>query len=98
MSIFSSIKSEIKEQYLENDGNKPWIVAFSGGKDSTILLQLVWEVIISLDTAERKRKLGSATAGLTDDTSQKTERAIFSGKPLRLPIAQDLSSLGCRLL
>lgn len=57
MSIFSSIKSEIKDQYLEDDGNKPWIVAFSGGKDSTILLQLVWEVITSLNQNERKRKL-----------------------------------------
>ena len=49
-------------------------------------------------SAERKRKLGSATAGLTDDTGQKIERAFLSGSSMRLLIAQDLSSLGCRLL
>jgi DNA sulfur modification protein DndC len=41
------IIEEIKEQYLEED-NRPWIVGFSGGKDSTTLLQLVWYAIRSL--------------------------------------------------
>lgn len=36
------IQSEILEQYQEDDGNIPWIIGFSGGKDSTMLLQLVW--------------------------------------------------------
>ncbi len=34
------IKEELKDQYLAD--SKPWIIGFSGGKDSTILLQLVW--------------------------------------------------------
>ena len=29
------IIDDIKEQYLENDNNIPWIIGFSGGKDST---------------------------------------------------------------
>ena len=33
----------------------PWIVAYSGGKDSTLLLQLVWEVIVNLPPKERSR-------------------------------------------
>ena len=36
------IQNEILEQYREDDGNIPWIIGFSGGKDSTMLLQLVW--------------------------------------------------------
>ena len=39
---YKKLKEEIKAQYLEDDGNRPWIVAFSGGKDSTMLLQTVW--------------------------------------------------------
>lgn len=39
---YHQLKNEIKEQYLEDDGNRPWIVAFSGGKDSTMLLQVLW--------------------------------------------------------
>lgn len=33
----------LKDQYLEQDRfNRPWIIGFSGGKDSTVLLTLVW--------------------------------------------------------
>ena len=36
------IISEIKDQYLIDDNLRPWIIGFSGGKDSTVLLTLVW--------------------------------------------------------
>lgn len=42
----SYIKAEIKDQYLQD--NKPWIIGYSGGKDSTALLQLVWYVLKEL--------------------------------------------------
>lgn len=29
-----SIRREIRAQYLEEDGARPWIIGFSGGKDS----------------------------------------------------------------
>jgi len=35
-----TIEDDIKQAYLENDA--PWIICFSGGKDSTALLQLVF--------------------------------------------------------
>jgi len=39
----SSIIEELIDQYLEDDRyNRPWIIGFSGGKDSTVLLTLVW--------------------------------------------------------
>ncbi len=38
-----NIIEELIEQYLEKDRfNRPWIIGFSGGKDSTVLLTLVW--------------------------------------------------------
>lgn len=40
------IKEEIKDQYLQD--TKPWIIGYSGGKDSTTLLQLVWYVLSEL--------------------------------------------------
>ncbi|MCX2741459.1 DNA phosphorothioation system sulfurtransferase DndC [Pontibacter anaerobius] len=48
--------AEIKEQYLEEDEGRPWIVAFSGGKDSTTLLMLVWEAMLELTEVERKTR------------------------------------------
>ena len=39
----STIINELVEQYLEEDRyNRPWIIGFSGGKDSTVLLTLAW--------------------------------------------------------
>jgi DNA sulfur modification protein DndC len=50
------IKKEIKEEYkLEHD--KPWIVGFSGGKDSTLVLHLVIESLIEISPSERKRRI-----------------------------------------
>jgi DNA sulfur modification protein DndC len=38
-----NIINEIADQYTEEDRyNRPWIIGFSGGKDSTVLLTLVW--------------------------------------------------------
>ncbi len=43
--IINNIISEIVDQYENDDNPRPWIVGFSGGKDSTMLLQLVWNAI-----------------------------------------------------
>lgn len=38
-----AIIDEVKDQYMEADINcRPWIIGFSGGKDSTVLLMLTW--------------------------------------------------------
>ena len=38
-----AIIEELKDQYMEADKNcRPWIIGFSGGKDSTVLLMLIW--------------------------------------------------------
>ena len=37
-----NIIADIKEQYLESDNNIPWIIGYSGGKDSTVVLSFVW--------------------------------------------------------
>lgn len=48
-SRIEHIIDEITEQYLEKDRyNRPWIIGFSGGKDSTVLLTLVWIAMIRL--------------------------------------------------
>ena len=37
------IIDEILDQYMYADSTfRPWIIGFSGGKDSTVLLTLVW--------------------------------------------------------
>ncbi|MEI7503766.1 MAG: DNA phosphorothioation system sulfurtransferase DndC [Paludibacter sp.] len=49
------IISELEDQYLSQDNNRPWIIGFSGGKDSTAMLQLVWLAIKQVPKELRKR-------------------------------------------
>ena len=49
-------REEILDEYLK--GHKhPWVVAYSGGKDSTLVLQLVFEMLLSLRSEQRKRDI-----------------------------------------
>ena len=44
-----SIISEIIDQYAYADkSDRPWIIGFSGGKDSTVLLTLVWIALLRI--------------------------------------------------
>ncbi len=49
------IEAEILDQYQAEDNARPWIVGFSGGKDSTMLLQLVWKAVQKLPEQLRWR-------------------------------------------
>lgn len=51
------IISELKDQYLIEDSLRPWIIGFSGGKDSTALLQLVWLAVEQVPAPLRKREI-----------------------------------------
>ena len=53
----SYILSELKDQYLIADNYRPWIIGFSGGKDSTALLQLVWLALEQIPAEFRKREI-----------------------------------------
>jgi DNA sulfur modification protein DndC len=44
------LEEEIIDQYLYDENLRPWIIGFSGGKDSTMLLQLVWNALIKVPT------------------------------------------------
>ena len=46
------IHREIQEVYLENA--RPWVIGYSGGKDSTTALQLVWDALARLPSEQRK--------------------------------------------
>ena len=48
------IKEVLQREYCRKH-KYPWVVAYSGGKDSTLLLQLVWEVMADLPQDQRHR-------------------------------------------
>lgn len=49
------LTSEIQELYCLD--NTPWIVGYSGGKDSTTILQLVWNAISALPLEKRTKTI-----------------------------------------
>jgi len=53
-NYIAKLLTEIQELYLEND--RPWVVGYSGGKDSTTVLQLIWQAISQLSQTIRNNK------------------------------------------
>ncbi|MGA0559257.1 DNA phosphorothioation system sulfurtransferase DndC [Larkinella sp. VNQ87] len=52
------IEAEIQDQYLHDENSdRPWILGFSGGKDSTMLLQLVWKALLKIPRELRRREI-----------------------------------------
>ena len=49
-----SIYDEIRTVYLNDD--RPWILGFSGGKDSTCMVQLVWNALSKLSPEKLEKK------------------------------------------
>lgn len=65
----SGIVDELADQYLENDRyNRPWIIGFSGGKDSTVLLTLVWLALQKIRENDKSQKLDRKIYVVCNDT------------------------------
>ena len=52
----SSCTDVLRREYLRKHAD-PWVVAYSGGKDSTLLLQLTWELLSVLPNEMRRREV-----------------------------------------
>lgn len=55
-TLFSAIRADLLDEYRQ-DHASPWIVGYSGGKDSTLVAHLVFEMLLSLPPSERKRSV-----------------------------------------
>src|SRR5687767_14380607 len=49
----SGLTAEIRELYVSDQ--VPWVVGYSGGKDSTAILQLVWQALSELPEVQRTK-------------------------------------------
>ena len=54
-TLFQGIKNSLCHLYLED--TRPWLVGFSGGKDSTMLASLVFDAVLSVPAAQRKKPI-----------------------------------------
>ncbi|MGG3563170.1 DNA phosphorothioation system sulfurtransferase DndC [Neobacillus rhizosphaerae] len=55
MSFVDEAKENIKLAYKED--NRPWVVGYSGGKDSTVVVQLVFEALNEMPKEELHKKV-----------------------------------------
>jgi DNA sulfur modification protein DndC len=54
-STIKLLQEEVRSLYTADD--VPWIIGYSGGKDSTAILQLVWTAIEALPSEQRHKKV-----------------------------------------
>lgn len=52
----SAIRADMLDEYLQPHSD-PWIVGFSGGKDSTVVTHLVFEMLLALPPSDRSRPI-----------------------------------------
>jgi len=57
---FNAIIEEMRLVYLHDQ--RPWLLGFSGGKDSTLLCQLTFEMLKSLEPEQRTKKVYIVTS------------------------------------
>ena len=72
----SSICDEIRTVYL-ND-SRPWILGFSGGKDSTCMAQLVWQALSILPLEKLDKKIYIVSSDTLVESPQIVERITTS--------------------
>ena len=50
---FASLEAAVRQAYARDD--RPWVIGYSGGKDSTCALQLIWRALSELPVAQRQK-------------------------------------------
>ncbi|HVF10447.1 MAG TPA: hypothetical protein VNA16_06580, partial [Abditibacteriaceae bacterium] len=53
--IFGDIKASLRKLYLE--APRPWLVGFSGGKDSSMVASLIFDVVLGLPPEQRTKHI-----------------------------------------
>lgn len=53
--MFPDITRTLRDLYLSDP--RPWLVGFSGGKDSTLVAQLIFETVLALPAEQRTKRI-----------------------------------------
>ena len=90
---WSEIVQHVKDEYLSSAQSYPWIVGFSGGKDSTVVAHAVFEALQAIPPSQRTRPVhivsndtmveSPLVMAHLDDVSRQIQAAVDS---LSLPI------------
>ena len=90
-----NIHNEIRQVYLSD--NRPWILGFSGGKDSTCMVQLIWNALSELPTSQLHKKIFIISSDTLVESPKVVEQIITTldmmekaSKKTHLPISTNL--------
>jgi len=91
----SDIFEEIRHVYLSD--NRPWIIGFSGGKDSTCMVQLVWHALSELPVEKLQKKIYIISSNTLVEAPRIVQRIITTldkieqaSKETHLPVSTNL--------
>lgn len=54
-ALWEEVVRAVRDEYLSETQDYPWIIGFSGGKDSTVVSQAVFEALLQVSPSQRKR-------------------------------------------
>ena len=52
---YQEIRDSLRQLYL--DDPRPWLVGFSGGKDSSMVASLLFEAVLAVPVEQRKKEI-----------------------------------------
>ena len=53
--IFNQVVADVRDEYLSHTQSFPWIVGFSGGKDSTLVAHAVFAALLDISPSRLTR-------------------------------------------
>jgi DNA sulfur modification protein DndC len=88
-TVFQEIRESLSQLYKADA--RPWLVGFSGGKDSTLVASLVFDTIQSIPAVQRKKEVAivctatrveiPAIVEMIETTLAKTRRCSIEQNP-----------------
>ena len=94
-TTLKEIHQEIREVYLSD--NRPWIIGFSGGKDSTCMTQLVWNALSELPTEKLQKNVYIISSDtlvespkIVSRITSTLEKMELASKTVQIPVSTNL--------
>ena len=88
--LWKDVVQHVRDEYLSTDQSYPWIVGFSGGKDSTVVAQAVFEALLAVPPSLRTREVHI----VSNDTLVESPLVIAHLKTVAAQIEKAAESLG----
>lgn len=55
LDVWDDVVASVRAEYVSDAQDYPWIIGFSGGKDSTVVAQAVFEALLQVPPSRRRR-------------------------------------------